>query len=156
MHIDHPMPKCTYSLRHNGVDGPAATFARVGDPVVHSFVCDNGTGILCFGQKALFIGLRDKLIIFKISDISTYAMLVRDCTVSDGKENIKKLIDHNGCPLDDDLMRFEILSINQSNFILQNATISIKQFGIIRSRDSLQVAGITFLNNLSNFQSKSI
>jgi len=46
MHIDHPMPKCTYTLRHNGVDGPAATFARVGDPVVHSFVCDNGAQII--------------------------------------------------------------------------------------------------------------
>ena len=65
--------------------GPAATFARVGDPVVHVFRCDNG--LLAF-NRAFNMQMS--------SDLGSYAMLVRDCTVSDGKENYKKLIDHNG------------------------------------------------------------
>jgi len=59
MEAEFPLPQCVYTIRTGSVDGPPATFVRIGEPVVHLFHC---------------------------SQAEVYGMLVKDCYVDDGKK----------------------------------------------------------------------
>ncbi|CAJ0583644.1 unnamed protein product, partial [Mesorhabditis spiculigera] len=41
LHMDMPMPTCTYTIRKDTLDGPILKYARVGDQVVHRWECDS-------------------------------------------------------------------------------------------------------------------
>uniref|UniRef100_A0A914PMN4 ZP domain-containing protein n=1 Tax=Panagrolaimus davidi TaxID=227884 RepID=A0A914PMN4_9BILA len=64
-------PICQYSLRTETADGPVVRLAKVGDPIVHRFECDN----------------------------PNYGMLVKNCYVDDGAGNNKQVLDERGCPI---------------------------------------------------------
>lgn len=36
------MPKCTYTIRKDEIDGPILKYARVGDQIVHRWECESG------------------------------------------------------------------------------------------------------------------
>ena len=73
------MPTCRYTLHIHSINGPAADFAKVGDPVFHRWQCDTG------GE-----------LIRQSSDSDLYAMKVKNCFVDDGKSRRFLLIDENG------------------------------------------------------------
>ncbi|CAJ0583009.1 unnamed protein product, partial [Mesorhabditis spiculigera] len=72
LHMDMPMPTCTYTIRKDTLDGPVLKYARVGDQVVHRWECDS----------------------------ESYGVLVHSCYVEDGQGEKQQIIDENGCHTD--------------------------------------------------------
>ncbi|CCD69170.1 ZP domain-containing protein [Caenorhabditis elegans] len=80
------MPKCNYSIRKQGKDGPPVQYASIGDSVFHVWSCDgNHNGIL-----------------------------VQNCHVEDGQGNKILIIDQNGCGIDHYVMDTPIYNGEQS------------------------------------------
>ncbi|VDN59169.1 unnamed protein product [Dracunculus medinensis] len=69
---EFPMPKCTYTIRKDEIDGPILKYARVGDQIVHRWECE--------------------------SDL--YGLLVHNCYVEDGQGERQLIIDGKGCHTD--------------------------------------------------------
>ncbi|CAI2343438.1 unnamed protein product [Caenorhabditis sp. 36 PRJEB53466] len=80
------MPKCNYSIRKQGKDGPPVQYASIGDSVFHVWSCD--------GEHN--------------------GILVQNCHVEDGQGNKILIIDQNGCGIDHYVMDTPVYNGQQS------------------------------------------
>ncbi|PIC45155.1 hypothetical protein B9Z55_005273 [Caenorhabditis nigoni] len=80
------MPKCNYSIRKQGKDGPPVQYASIGDSVFHVWSCDGDHN----------------------------GILVQNCHVEDGQGNKILIIDQNGCGIDHYVMDTPIYNGEQS------------------------------------------
>uniref|UniRef100_A0A1I8B1B1 ZP domain-containing protein n=1 Tax=Meloidogyne hapla TaxID=6305 RepID=A0A1I8B1B1_MELHA len=74
------VPKCRYQVL-SSEKGEQISFAAIGQPIIHKWIC-NGVGN---------------------GDEGIYCLTVHSCQVDDGQGNTQKLLDENGCPIDDAL-----------------------------------------------------
>uniref|UniRef100_A0A915J5B3 ZP domain-containing protein n=1 Tax=Romanomermis culicivorax TaxID=13658 RepID=A0A915J5B3_ROMCU len=74
-----PMPTCTYSIRRDGVDGQEVKFAKVGDKVHHMWICESQAP-------------------------SVFGILVKKCTVNNGKGDDIEIVDDAGCSTDKSIL----------------------------------------------------
>uniref|UniRef100_A0A1I7TVC2 ZP domain-containing protein n=1 Tax=Caenorhabditis tropicalis TaxID=1561998 RepID=A0A1I7TVC2_9PELO len=80
------MPKCNYSIRKQGKDGPPVQYASIGDSVFHVWSCDGDHN----------------------------GILVQNCHVEDGQGNKILIIDQNGCGIDHYVMDTPVYNGEQS------------------------------------------
>nr|CAD2173549.1 unnamed protein product [Meloidogyne enterolobii] len=74
------LPKCRYQVL-GSEKGEQISFAAIGQPIIHKWICN-------------YLGNENEGI---------YCLTVHSCQVDDGQGNVQKLLDENGCPIDEAL-----------------------------------------------------
>ncbi|KAI1719232.1 cuticlin-1 [Ditylenchus destructor] len=100
---DTTLPKCSYEVLNKDEKGHVISFATIGQPVYHRWVCQPRTNNKAGGgSETTYTNGNPPA--NGDEDERLYCLTVHSCEVDDGQGNVQKLLDSNGCPMDKTLL----------------------------------------------------